>query len=126
MLDTGEWRENRFLVRELGFSGAARQRSWLHQRFETEPPYERSTLKSAVNALTAFIQKSGDVHIHESCPCSESRSFRNLDSATWKIHFTRLGANPMSSRLAPKVANEVSHGVNLIRTTDDFMPGPVR
>src|SRR4051794_28654807 len=80
----------------------------------TEPPYERSTLKSAVNALTAFIQKSGDVYIHESCPCSESRSFRNLDSATGKIHFARLDANPMSSRLAPKAANEVSHGVNLI------------
>src|SRR4051812_40424797 len=76
----------------------------------TEPPYERSTLKSPVNALTGFIQKSSDVHIHESCPCSESRSFRNLDSATGKIHFARLDANPMSSRLAPKVANEVSHG----------------
>src|SRR4051812_34787261 len=76
----------------------------------TEPPYERSTLKSPVNALTGFIQKSSDVHIHESCPCSESRSFRNLDSATRKIHFARLDANPMSSRLAPKVANEVSHG----------------
>src|SRR3954464_4393038 len=97
------------LVRELGFPRGARKKGWLPPSSSTEPPYGRSTLKSAVSALTAYIQKSGDVHIHESCPCSESRSFRNLDSATRKIHFARLDANPMSSRLAPKVANEVSH-----------------